>query len=390
MQLKFLKRAKVENKTVLVRVDYNVPLDAQGEIFDDTRIIQSLPTIKYLLEKNAKIVLMSHLGRPRGKVVEKLRLDIVAKRLSVLLNDHVLSLHDCRGEEVKRAIEGMEFQDIVILENIRFCPQEEKNDPGFAEELANLADIFINDAFGTIHRSHASTEGITHFLPSYAGFLLEKEITEIDSVINNPERPFVAVIGGAKISTKIKLIKELSNKVEYLLLGGALANTICKALGKNVGNSKIEPEMIDRVNEIKDLIGEKIRIPGDAVLAKDGIDEEDFRIARLEDIKPNETIYDIGPETVKEYLKIIKSAKTIIWNGPMGKYEVGQYAGGTNSIAKGVSEIEGKSIIGGGETLEAVSRLDLMNRIYFVSTGGGAMLKYIEGTKMPALEALKK
>lgn len=390
MQLKSLKSTDLKNKTVIVRVDYNVPLDNKGEIYDDTRIIQSIPTIKYLLDQNTKIILVSHLGRPEGKAVDNLRLEITARKLSRLLNEQVLALHDCRGEEVERAVEGMEFQDIIMLENLRFCPEEEKNDSEFARQLANLADVFINDAFGTIHRSHASTEGITHFLPSYAGLLLEKEINALDQTINNPERPYIAIIGGAKISTKIKLIKKLADKVDYLLLGGALANTVCKAMGHKIGKSMIESNMLRVVADIKSQINNKIKIPRDVVLGKDGVNQEDFRIANLDQINSEEAIFDIGPETIKEYSQVIKEAKTIIWNGPMGKYEVVQYAGGTNAIARAVAGSSGKSIIGGGETLEAVSRLDLINRIYFVSTGGGAMLKYIEGEKMPALEALKK
>ncbi len=390
MQLKSLKSADLKNKTVIVRVDYNVPLDDKGEIYDDTRIIKSIPTIRYLLDQNTKIILVSHLGRPEGKAVDNLRLEITARKLSGLLNEQVLALHDCRGEEVERAVEGMEFQDIIMLENLRFCSEEEKNDPEFARQLAGLADVFINDAFGTIHRSHASTEGITHFLPSYAGLLLEKEIYALDQTINNPERPYIAIIGGAKISTKIKLIKKLADKVDYLLLGGALANTVCKAMGYKIGKSMIESDMLRVVDDIKSQINNKIKIPQDAVLGKDGVNQEDFRIANLDQINSEETIFDIGPETIKEYSQLIKKAKTIIWNGPMGKYEVVQYAGGTNAIARAVASSSGKSIIGGGETLEAVSRLDLINRIYFVSTGGGAMLKYIEGEKMPALEALKK
>jgi phosphoglycerate kinase len=390
MKFKTLEDVDVKNKKILVRADFNVPLDDLGNIFDETRILKSLPTIKYLLDQNAEIILMSHLGRPEGKAVERLRLEPVGLRLSKLLDEQVLTLMDSVGPAVERAIEGMEFGDIILLENIRFHSEEEANDKNFAKRLANLADIFINDAFGTAHRAHASTEGVSHFLPSAAGLLMEEEVRALSSVIEKPKRPFVAVIGGAKISTKIKVINKLLEKVDNLLLGGALANTILKAAGLEVGKSLVEEEMMGEARRLSEQRSKKLKVPVDAVVAEEAKEDAQARIVTINEIQSKEAVYDIGPETIGEFTDIIKGAKTIIWNGPMGKFEVVQFAEGTNSVAKAVAESKGESIIGGGETLVAVSRLALTDRVSFVSTGGGAMLKFLEGSELPALEALRK
>lgn len=390
MKFKTLKDVDVKNKKILVRVDFNVPLDEFGNVFDDTRIVKALPTIKYLLDKDAKIILMSHLGRPQGKVVESLRLDPVARRLSMLLNDQVLALKSTVGLEVERAVEGMEYGDIILLENTRFYPEEENNDENFSQKLASLADIFVNDAFGTAHRAHASTVGVAKLIPAVAGLLMEREIKEISSLTENPARPFVAVIGGAKISTKITVINKLLKIVDYLLIGGALANTVLKAAGKDIGKSLIEEKMLKKVEKLAKSGNKKLKIPIDAIVAKRGDNEAYSKIAKIGEIEKNYAIYDIGPETIEEYIGFIMKSKTVIWNGPMGMFEAAQFARGTNSIAKAVAESNSNSIIGGGETLEAVSKLALTDKVSFVSTGGGAMLKFLEGSKLPALELLKK
>ncbi|NQV29437.1 MAG: phosphoglycerate kinase [Candidatus Marinimicrobia bacterium] len=389
MNLKTLKDLDVKGKRVLVRVDFNVPLNGE-KVIDDTRIRKALPTINYLREQEAKVVLMSHLGRPEGKVVEELRLEPVGHRLAELVDDHVLTLTDCVGEEVQRAIDGMEEGDVVLLENLRFYPGEKKNDKEFAAQLAELADVYVNDAFGAAHRAHASTEGVAHLIPAAAGLLLEKEIKTLSEVMANPARPFVAVIGGAKISTKMGVINKLIEKTDNLLLGGGLANTIVKAAGIEVGKSLVEEEMTEEAKKLNGKHDSKLKIPVDAVVALEATNISRTRIANINDIKPEEAIFDIGAETIKEYVDIILKAKTVIWNGPMGMFEQPNFANGTNSVAKAVAEGDNKSVIGGGETLEAVSKLALTDRVSFVSTGGGAMLEFMETGDLPALKPLQK
>ncbi|MBU1178256.1 phosphoglycerate kinase [Patescibacteria group bacterium] len=389
MNLKTLKDLDVKNKRVLVRVDFNVPLE-DGKVVDDTRITEALPTINYLREQEAKVILMSHLGRPEGKVVEELRLEPVGHRLAELIDDHVLTLTDCVGEEVQRAVEGMEEGDVVLLENLRFYAAEEENKKEFAHQLAELADVYINDAFGAAHRAHASTEGVAHLIPAAAGLLLEKEIKTLSEVMSDPAKPFVAVIGGAKISTKMGVINKLLEKTDNLLLGGGLANTIVKAAGVEVGKSLVEEEMLAEAKQLSEKKDSKLKIPVDVVVAQEANNTARTRISNINDIKPEEAIFDIGAETIKEYTEIIKKAKTVIWNGPMGMFEQSNFANGTNSVAKAVAEGDNKSVIGGGETLEAVSKLALTDRVSFVSTGGGAMLEFMEKGDLPALEPLKK
>ncbi|MFH2104776.1 MAG: phosphoglycerate kinase [Parcubacteria group bacterium] len=389
MNLKTLKDLDVKNKRGLVRVDFNVPLNGE-KVIDDTRIRKALPTINYLRGQGAKVVLMSHLGRPDGKVVEELRLDPVGRRLAELIDDHVLTLTDCVGEEVKRAVDGMEEGDVVLLENLRFYPGEKENDKEFAGQLAELADVYVNDAFGAAHRAHASTEGVAHLIPAAAGLLLEKEIRTLSEVMANPARPFVAVIGGAKISTKMGVINRLLEKTDNLLLGGGLANTIVKAAGVEVGKSLVEEEIVEEAKKINGKQDGKLKIPVDVVVALEATNISRTRIANINDIKPEEAIFDIGAETIKEYVDIILKAKTVIWNGPMGLFEQANFANGTNSVAKAVAEGDNKSVIGGGETLEAVSKLALTDRVSFVSTGGGAMLEFMEKGDLPALKPLEK
>lgn len=388
MAKKTIRDINVSSKRVLVRVDFNVPLE-KGKISDDTRIVEALPTIQYLLKKNAKIILMSHLGRPKGKVVEKLRLEPVGRHLSYLLAEPIITLTDCVGEAVERKVHEMEEGDIVLLENLRFHSEEEKNDPEFAKKLASLGEIYVNDAFGTAHRAHASTEGVTHFLPSVAGLLMEKEVIVLSELMEKPAHPLICLIGGAKISTKIKVIKNLLNKVDNMLLGGALVNTILKAQGRNIGKSLSEEEMILEAKNLISQIAKKLFLPKDYIVADKASGDAPSRIAMPEDIKDTEIILDIGPETIKFYKNFISKAKTIIWNGPMGMFEIMKFAQGSYEIARAVAESSAKTVIGGGETLDVVKSLGLKDKIYFVSTGGGAMLEFLEGKKLPGIEALQ-
>jgi phosphoglycerate kinase len=388
MTKKTIRDINVSGKRVLVRVDFNVPQE-HGKIADDTRIVEALPTIQYLLKKNAKIILMSHLGRPKGKVVEKLRLESVGRHLSYLLAEPVITLSDCIGEAVERKVYEMEEGDIILLENLRFHPEEEENDLEFAKKLASLGEIFVNDAFGTAHRAHASTEGITHFLPSVAGFLMEKEIKVLSEIIEKPARPLICLIGGAKISTKIKVIKNLIKKVDRMLLGGALVNTILKAQGQNIGRSFSEEEMIPEAKNLIPYISKKLFLPKDYIVAEKASGDVPSRIAKPTNIKDTELILDIGPETINFYKDFIKKARTIIWNGPMGLFEIMKYAAGSYEIARALASSSAKTIIGGGETLDIIKSLGLKDRVYFVSTGGGAMLEFLGGKKLPGIEALQ-
>ena len=389
MDLKTLKDLDVTGKRVLVRVDYNVPIE-NGGVVDDIRIKKTLPTIKYLLDHQAKVIIMSHLGRPEGKVVEELRMEPVGHKLSSLLKDQVLTLTDCVGDEVGRAIEGMEPGEVILLENTRFYAGDKENSREFAQQLASLADVFINDAFAVSHRAHASTEGVANLIPAAAGLLLEKEIETLTEIMDNPAKPFVAVIGGAKISTKMGVINKLLEKTDTLLLGGGLANTVLKAAGLEVGKSLTEDKMLEEAKKLHERRDGKLKIPVDAVVAGEGSEESMSRNANVNDIKPKEAIFDIGPETIREYAEIIIRAKTVIWNGPLGMFEKTKFASGTNSVALIVAKNQNKTIIGGGETLEAVSKLALTDQVSFVSTGGGAMLEFIEKGDLPALKPLRK
>jgi len=401
MNKKTVKDIDVKNKTVLVRVDFNVPLRevkrakiAPAKVFevaDDTRIIKTLPTIEYLLDQEAKVVLLSHLGRPKGRD-PNLSLFVVADHLGALLKKPVKFVSDCIGKEIEEAVKSMKPSDIVLLENTRFYPQEEKNDPDFAQKLASLADIFVNDAFATAHRSHASTVGVTKYLPSFAGLLMEKEVDVLTEVMENPAHPFVGIIGGAKISTKMGVIENLLKKVDTLLFGGALANTVLKAKGFEVGKSLIEKEMVDKAKESSR--DEKLKILVDAVVASEPKEEAQASIVGIDKVPKDQWILDIGPETIKLYKDVIQKAQTIIWNGPMGVFEIEAFAQGTNGIAKAIVESRAsKIVIGGGETLQAIIKyykpLALANRRIHVSTGGGAMLEFLEGKKLPAIEALQ-
>jgi len=385
MKLKSIREVKIKGKRVLLRSGFDVPFDKRGKIRDDERIRDSLPTIKYLLKKKAKIIIISHNGRPNGRRVKRLAMDEVAKRLAELLRKKVDKLNECLGEKVKEYVARMKSGQIVVLENLRFCQEEKRNDLKFAKSLASLADIYINDAFANSHRQHASMVGIPRYLPSYAGFLLEKEINFLEKFIKQKKRPFVAVVGGAKISTKLGAVLNLRRKVDVMLLGGALANTILKSMNIQIGSSLIENNMIKKIKKL-DLTDIGLKIPVDVIVAKGNkvFERPVGRVGR------REKIYDIGPDTIALYKAIIEKAKRIVWAGPMGYFEKKKFSRGSYEIAKAIAESRGVSLVGGGDTVEVLNELGLKNKIDFVSTGGGAMLKFLENETLPALKPLIK
>ncbi len=384
-----MKDFDFENKKVLVRVDFNVPLDDDGNITEDVRIVAAIPTITFLLEKNAKVILMSHLGRPKGEIVEKLKMDRVAKKLSDLLDREVIKLDDCIGQEVKEKINEMKNKDIVLLENLRFHAEEENNDEEFAKELASLADVYVNNAFANCHRNHASMAPITKFLPFCAGFLVEDEMMILTRIIQNPEKPFVAIIGGAK-PDKIDVIKNLLNIADNIIIGGVLANTFLKAVGANIGKSKFDPESVDDAKSLLLQSGGKIILPVDVFVA-DSIEKgENSRIAKIEKITDECMIGDIGSDSIALYKKILKDAKTIVWSGPLGSFEFEKFTEGTNEIALFLSGLKAKVIIGGGDSAAAIKKLGLEDGVNYISTGGGAFLQFLSGKELPAIKALQK
>jgi phosphoglycerate kinase len=381
----------VRGKRVLVRVDFNVPLDGI-RITDDTRIRAALPTIQYLIEQGAKTALLSHLGRPDGKASDKYRLEPVADRLTQLLGRPVLYLRDCVGAEVESAITDMAEGGVALLENVRFHPEEEKNDPAFAQQLARLADVYVNDAFGTAHRAHASTEGVAHYLPAVAGFLMQKEIDTIERALADPERPFVAIIGGAKVSDKIGVLDNLLSKVNALLIGGGMANTFLVAIGCAIGQSLVEQ---DKVPEARRLIAEadkrkvQLMLPRDVVIGSAFANDAERRTVSCQETPPEWRIMDIGPVSVKEYSEAITKAGTVVWNGPMGVFEMDNFAEGTRGIARAVAACRGLTIVGGGDSVAAIEQAGLADQISHVSTGGGATLELLEGRTLPGVAALQ-
>ena len=383
-----IKNVDVENKKVLVRVDFNVPMN-DGDITEDERITTVIPTISFLLEKNAKIILMSHLGRPEGRVVEKLRMDKIAKRLGELLDKEVIKLDDCIGQKVKESINKMKSKEIILLENLRFHAEEEDNDEKFAKELASLADVYVNDAFSNSHRNHASMTGITKLLPSCAGLLLEKEVRVLSSVMKNPEKPFVAIIGGAK-PDKIEVIRNLLGFVDKIIIGGVLANTFLKAMGANIGKSKFDPESLNDAKSLLSQSGGKIVLPIDLFVAKSIEKGENSRVVKIDKITDECMIGDIGPDTIALYKKTLKNAKTVVWSGPIGTFEFEKFSEGTNEIALFLSGLKAKVIIGGGDSAVAVKQLGLEKEITYISTGGGAFLQFLSGKRLPAINALEE
>lgn len=388
-----IRDVDLKNKKVLMRADYNVPLDKSQNITDDTRIKESIPTIKHLLGQNCKIILCSHLGRPKGKVSPEFSLKPVAKRLSELLKQDVRFAPDCVGGEVKKLAGGLNPKDILLLENLRFHSEEEKNNENFAKQLSELAEFFVQDAFGTVHRAHASTAGVNKFLPSAAGFLLEKEIKYLGDALQNPQRPFVAILGGAKVSDKIGVIENLIPKVDAIIIGGAMAYTFLKAEGIQVGKSLVEEDKLEIAKEIYKKSGKiTFLLPVDHVIA-DKVD----RAANVEDTKGIEIKdgwlgVDIGSSTISRFCTVILSAKTIVLNGPMGVFEIDRFAKGTDAISYAVADATSSgavSIIGGGDSVSAVKKAGLANKMSHISTGGGASLEFLEGKELPGIAALK-
>lgn len=388
---KTLKDIDVKGKKVLVRVDFNVPLE-DGKVTDDNRIKSALPTIKYLIDEKAKVILMSHLGRPKGEVDDSLRMDPVAKKLADLINKNVTKVDDCIGNEPEEAIGKMKEGDILVLENTRFYPGEKENDPEFAKKLAELADIFVMDAFGAAHRAHASTVGVSDYLPSAAGFLLQRELNALGEVVENPEHPFVAIMGGAKISDKIGVIKNLFGKVDYLLTGGGIANTFIKAKGYETGDSLVEEDKLDEAKELMEKAeenGVNLILPIDVVIADEFKEDANSRVVDIDSIPEGWQVLDAaGPKTLEKYKEILKKAKTIIWNGPLGVFEMEKFAKGTNAMAEALAESDARTVIGGGESAAAVIKIGLADKMSHISTGGGASLTFFEGKPLPAVEAL--
>ena len=379
----------VKRKKVIVRADFNVPLEKKtNDITDDKRIRESLPTIRFLIERGAKVILCSHLGRPNGKIVEPLRMDKIADRLQQLLNKKVKKLDDCIGDYIKQEISKMKDRDIIVLENLRFHPEEEANDDDFSKQLGELADLYVNDAFGTCHRAHASTYGIAKYLKSAAGFLVEKELNVMGKAMESPQRPFIGILGGVKVSDKIKLIENLLAKVDKLLLGGAMIFTFYKSQGVNVGLSKVDKDGIDLAKKI--LKDSKIVLPVDVVAADKFDADANAKVADVNSI-PNKWMgLDIGPETIRKYEEILNGAKTVIWNGPLGVFEFDKFANGTKEIAKFLSGLKAVTIIGGGDSAAAVEKFGYADKLTHVSTGGGASLEFFEGKKLPCIEALEE
>ncbi len=385
---KTLRDVDVRGKRVLVRVDFNVPL-RDGQVADDTRIRAALPTIRYLLDEAAAVILMSHLGRPKGQRREDLSLRPVAAWLGDLLGQPVAFAEDCIGPVAEAAAAALNPGQVLLLENTRFHPEEKKNDPNMAQQLAALADIFVNDAFGSAHRAHASTEGVAHYLPAVAGFLLEKEIRYLGQALADPQRPFVAILGGAKVSDKIGVIRNLLGKTERILIGGGMANTFLRAQGYEMGDSLVEEDALDVARELLDVAGERLQLPVDMVLAADFANEAPQRLVPVGDVPAGWRVLDIGPQTVAAFGEVIAAARTVVWNGPMGVFEMPRFAAGTFGIARALAESQAISIVGGGDSAAAVRQSGLADKITHISTGGGASLEMLEGKVLPGLAALQ-
>lgn len=391
MNKKTIKDIDVAGKRVLVRVDFNVPLDEEKNITDDRRIEAALPTIKYLLDKGAKVVLMSHLGRPKGVPDVKYTLSPVALRLEELLGMPVTKLGDCVGEMVRGAVMNMTAGQVILLENLRFYAQEEKNDPEFAKQLASLGEVYVNDAFGTAHRAHASTEGAAHDLPAVAGFLMEKELDYLGKAITNPERPFLAILGGAKVADKIPVIDNLLTKVDELIIGGGMAYTFFKAQGYEIGKSLLDKDGIELAKSAMEKAkakGVKLYLPEDLVVTTEFKEDAESKIVPIDQIPADYMGMDIGPKTIEKFSAVVKGAKTIVWNGPVGVFEMPRFAVGTKAIAKALAESGATTIVGGGDSAAAVEQMGFADKMSHVSTGGGASLEFLEGKTLPGVAAL--
>jgi phosphoglycerate kinase len=392
MAKRTVKDVVVAKKRVLLRVDFNVPMDRNGKITDDTRIRACLPTIEYLLGQQARIILCSHLDRPGGKVVEELRLAPAARRLSELLSKPVKALNDCIGAEVETTISGLRDGEIVLLENLRFYPQEEANDPKFARSLSRLADIYVDDAFGSCHRAHASIVGIAQYLPAVSGFLLQKELETLTGLVANPARPFGAVIGGAKLATKLGLLNNMITKVNCLLIGGGMAATFLKSQGYGVGNSAVENSQIggvlDVMKKAKSASVELV-LPQDFVVAEKLQSGTATRVVPMDKVPEGWVIADIGHKSVEAFSEVLKKCRTVFWNGPLGVFEIAEFAEATRGLAKVLANLKATTIIGGGSTAEAVEEMGLTNKMSYVSTGGGASLELLQGNVLPGVAVLQ-
>ncbi|MBG9940984.1 phosphoglycerate kinase [Brevibacillus formosus] len=390
MNKKSIRDVELAGKRVFCRVDFNVPMQ-DGVITDDTRIRAAVPTIRFMMEAGAKVILASHFGRPKGQVVEEMRLTPVAAHLSSLLGKDVRKLEDCHGADVEAAVERMESGDVILLENVRFHAGEEKNDPELAKSFAALADLFVNDAFGTAHRAHASTAGIAEYIPAVAGLLMEKEIRFMGGALSNPERPFTAIVGGAKVKDKIAVIENLLTKVDHLIIGGGMANTFLKAQGYGIGASLCEDDKLDLARTLMDQAKERgvqLLMPVDVVVADRFAADAEKQVVGIDAIPEGWMALDIGPKTVEQYHSVIVDSKTVVWNGPMGVFEMDSFAGGTIGVAKAMAACSGTTIIGGGDSVAAVEKAGVAEQMTHISTGGGASLEFMEGKELPGVAVL--
>jgi phosphoglycerate kinase len=392
MGLRTVRDADVQGKRVLVRVDFNVPIES-GKVLDDWRLRATLPTIRYLTERGAKVILLSHLGRPKGKRDEQFSLRPVAQRLSELLGQPVQFADDCVGEVAEQTVARLQAGEVLLLENLRFHAGEEANNDSFAQQLARLGDVFVNDAFGAAHRAHASVHAITKFLPSYAGLLMEREVTHLSRLLEAPEKPFVAVLGGAKVSDKIGVIRNLLTKVDALLIGGAMAFTFLKAQGYETGKSLVEADKLDLANALLGEAREKgveLVLPVDVAVAESDAEDAATQVVPVTAIPADKAGYDIGPETANLFAERIRTAKTVFWNGPMGRFERTPFKAGTKAIAEALAQCSGTTVVGGGETAAAAFEFGIADKVTHVSTGGGAALELLEGRELPGIAVLKE
>ena len=392
MNKKTVRDIDVKGKKVLVRCDFNVPQDENGNITDNRRIVSALPTIKYLLENGAKVILCSHLGRPKGEFKSEFSLKPIAEELSKLLGMEIKLAKDVIGEDAKKLVDSLEDGQAILLENVRFHREETDNDPEFAKKLASLAEIFVNDAFGTAHRAHASTAGVADYLPAVSGFLIEKELNFMGDALDNPERPFMAILGGRKVSDKIGVIEALLEKVDTLMIGGAMAYTFFKSMGYEVGNSICELDKLDLAKNLMEKAkakGVKFMLPVDTRIGKEFDPNTECKVVKCDEIPADWEGFDIGDETIKLYSEELKKAKTVVWNGPVGLFEFDKFAVGTNEIARALADIDAVKIIGGGDSAAAVEKAGLAEKFTHISTGGGASLEFLEGKKLPGIECLQ-
>lgn len=392
MQMKTLRDVDVTGKRVLVRVDFNVPLK-NGEILDDTRITAALPTINYLMERKARIILVTHLGRPKGKVVPEMSVRPLVRHISSILGRRIMFASDCGGPDSERLVSEMGEGEVVLLENVRFDPGEETNDEDLGNALAKLADIYVDDAFGDSHRAHASTVVVTQYLPAVAGFLMEKEVNSLSAATENPERPFAMILGGSKVEDKIPVVENLINKIDFLLIGGVMGNTFLKAQGYDLGATKVDEEGLDTAREIMKKAqdqGVELLLPLDLVVADKFAAEAEAKVVELDKTPPGWIALDLGPKTVRAFAECLGKAKTIVWNGPLGVYEFDKFAVGTTEVAKAMASTQAKTIVGGGDVVAAIEKAGVADKMFHISTGGGASLEFLAGQILPGVAALVK